>query len=142
MPSVLFVVPFIKGKARPRFSNGRAYTPKPTQAAQRQIQDAYCLKCLKRHGAVLKAPDGVPVDVTIVTRRGVLSGFRKRDGDSHADIQKPDADNIAKLVLDALNGVAYDDDSQVNGLTVYKGRRVRGATPETSIYVHWKDGND
>lgn len=33
---------------------------------------------------------------------------------------KPDTDNIAKAVLDALNGVAYKDDSQVTELSVRK----------------------
>ena len=34
--------------------------------------------------------------------------------------RKPDADNIAKVVCDALNGVAYRDDTQVCSLTVAK----------------------
>jgi Holliday junction resolvase RusA-like endonuclease len=32
--------------------------------------------------------------------------------------KKPDADNIAKVILDALNGIAYRDDTQVVDLTV------------------------
>lgn len=34
--------------------------------------------------------------------------------------KKPDCDNIAKIILDALNGIAYYDDSQVTKLVVYK----------------------
>lgn len=34
--------------------------------------------------------------------------------------KKPDADNIAKCILDGLNGVAYEDDSQVCDLRVIK----------------------
>ena len=34
--------------------------------------------------------------------------------------KKPDADNIAKVVCDALNGLAYKDDAQVIDLTVHK----------------------
>ena len=34
--------------------------------------------------------------------------------------KKPDADNIAKIILDSLNGIAYDDDSQIVELTVIK----------------------
>lgn len=34
--------------------------------------------------------------------------------------KKPDCDNIAKIVLDALNGIAYDDDSQIVNLEVQK----------------------
>lgn len=33
---------------------------------------------------------------------------------------KPDADNISKAVLDAMNGIVYNDDSQVVSLTVTK----------------------
>ena len=34
--------------------------------------------------------------------------------------KKPDADNIAKIILDSLNGLAYKDDSQVSALMVLK----------------------
>ena len=34
--------------------------------------------------------------------------------------KKPDADNIGKVVLDALNGIAYEDDKQVIELRVSK----------------------
>lgn len=34
--------------------------------------------------------------------------------------KKPDIDNITKCVLDALNGIAYHDDSQIVRLTVEK----------------------
>ena len=34
--------------------------------------------------------------------------------------KKPDSDNIAKAILDALNGVAYYDDSQIVELTIKK----------------------
>lgn len=33
---------------------------------------------------------------------------------------RPDADNLAKSVLDSLNGVAYKDDSQIATLYCYK----------------------
>ena len=33
---------------------------------------------------------------------------------------KPDADNIAKIVLDGLNGVAYKDDNQITKIEVKK----------------------
>lgn len=34
--------------------------------------------------------------------------------------KKPDADNIAKVVCDALNGIAYRDDTQITYLTISK----------------------
>ena len=35
-------------------------------------------------------------------------------------VKKPDADNIAKIICDALNGVAYRDDTQICSLEVVK----------------------
>ena len=34
--------------------------------------------------------------------------------------KKPDLDNVVKIVMDGLNGAAYDDDKQVVGLTAVK----------------------
>ena len=34
--------------------------------------------------------------------------------------KKPDCDNLAKIILDALNGIAYKDDSQVTVLHIKK----------------------
>ena len=136
MPSVTFRVPFVKGKARPRFSRGHAYTPKATSDAQETIAAAYVKAC---GGDALKASEGVPVAVAVLTTRNVRTGFRRREGDAHADLQKPDADNIAKLVLDALNGLAYADDSQVVALLVIKLPRRRGNEPTTYVGVFWGD---
>ena len=142
MTAVTFSVPFIRGKARPRFSNGRAYIPKSTKDAERVIRLEYCRASRHYHGAVVRASEDVPVTIAITTTRNVRTGFRKRDGDSHADVSKPDADNIAKLVMDALNGLAYADDSQVDRLIVEKAARVRGRKPMTLVYVSWKDANE
>ena len=34
--------------------------------------------------------------------------------------KRPDVDNLAKAVLDAMNGIAYHDDSQITQLNVVK----------------------
>ena len=34
--------------------------------------------------------------------------------------KKPDCDNVAKIILDALNKIGYADDSQIVELTVFK----------------------
>jgi Holliday junction resolvase RusA-like endonuclease len=46
--------------------------------------------------------------------------------------KKPDADNIAKIILDALNGVAYTDDTQVINLLVQKRY---GEAPEVKVEI-------
>ena len=43
-----------------------------------------------------------------------------RSGIPLKHVYKPDADNLAKFVLDALNGTFYKDDSQIYQLTVVK----------------------
>jgi crossover junction endodeoxyribonuclease RusA len=52
-----------------------------------------------------------------------------------ADRRARDIDNVIKAVSDALNGVAFDDDSQV---TEVSGRKHLGSTePRTVITVTW-----
>lgn len=105
-----------RGKGRPRFTRfGRPYTDAKTRAYEREIAAAYGANPMH---------DG-PVCVYIVARHGVPKSWPKAKqadaltGRSYA-VRKPDADNIAKIVLDALNGVAWRDDTQVIQLTVSK----------------------
>lgn len=44
--------------------------------------------------------------------------------------KKPDCDNMAKIVLDALNGIAFEDDSQVVELSI---KKEYGLNPKTQI---------
>ena len=53
-------------------------------------------------------------------RRQPLRGGYQRSGIVHADTKKPDIDNLAKFVMDSLNGVVYRDDAQVVKTTLYK----------------------
>jgi len=45
---------------------------------------------------------------------------------------KPDTDNIAKSILDSLNGIAYKDDKQVVMLTVEKWY---AEVPSVSVWI-------
>ena len=47
--------------------------------------------------------------------------------------KKPDIDNMQKAVLDALNGLAWDDDSQIVKVTAEKEYAVN---PYVHLYVH------
>lgn len=85
------------GKQRPRVVKGRAFTPKATADCERKI------KAEARNMPKLKGKIAVQIFLTYKSR------------------VRPDLDNAAKTVLDALNGVAYDDDKQVRFLTVSLG---------------------
>lgn len=138
-----FTVPFVKGWHRQRARKvGRGIQFYPC-AQDRANKDAIALSfeiaAAAQHHADPKAPKGTPVRVAVCTERPVMSSWRRRDGDSHPDVQKPDADNDAKLVLDALNGIAWEDDQQVNDLHIIKRDRTRGASPRTLVTIEWED---
>lgn len=109
----------IVGKQRPRHTRqGRVYTPPKTTA----FENLVALMWKAEHGASMAGHDG-PVRVHIHTSRQ-LAKSNPRFWLGRADTGKPDIDNIAKSVLDALNGVAYRDDSQVVGLNIEKKERT------------------
>lgn len=114
-----FWVPGIPvAKARPRVTmiggRARAYTPKKSADWEREIQ---------KH--VRMQPLQGPLIMTIVCHLPIPKSWSKK---KHAQavsgsvfpVSKPDVDNYAKSVMDALNGIAYFDDSQVVTLTCQK----------------------
>lgn len=121
MSSVSFdVFGKVKGKGRPRFTRGgHAYTPKATRDYERAIREAF-----ENAPGRPQEPFSGPIEVCIMTRRQLPNSTPKsviREPDTH----KPDVDNVAKIVLDALNGVAWVDDAQVTSLAVSKLKRTR-----------------
>lgn len=109
----------IKGKARPRFSTktGRAFTPGDTISYENWVKCCYKEQC----GIFI---DG-PVKARIEVYYKIPKSYTKkrvqaiREG-LEMPLKKPDSDNIAKIVLDSLNKIAFDDDAQVVELVVVK----------------------
>ena len=109
----------IKGKARPRFNTktGRAFTPGDTITYENWIKCCY----QEQDGKFI---DG-PVKARIEVYYKIPKSYTKkrvqaiRDG-LEMPLKKPDSDNIAKIVLDSLNKIAFDDDAQVVELIVVK----------------------
>lgn len=134
--TVMFDVPFVMGKGRVRFvkQTGRTYTPDRTAQAMYDIRSAY----LAAGGKL--APKDAEVTVHITTVRP-LPKSRPKHIESEPDIYRPDVDNIAKLVLDALNGCAWHDDTQVTELVVGKCERVREVTEQTVVWISWEVPN-
>lgn len=101
-----FVVPGEPvSKARARFTNyrspGRVYTPEKTLTAERNVRAAYVAA-------------GGRLDPSTDLAYGVIAHFYC------GTRQRRDIDNMAKLILDGLNGVAWPDDVQVLELTLQK----------------------
>lgn len=99
-----------KGKQRPRVVRGHAFTPQETKDYEQMI--AMLWKC-ERYGISDK-----PIEIDITAFYLVPKSWSKkkqeavRSGDIKPTV-KPDIDNIVKIVLDGLNGVAFTDDKQV-----------------------------
>lgn len=111
------------GKGRPRFrSTGRfvqTYTPKKTKDAENEIAKAYKEKYPEggfgENPCAMKIEAYFPIPVS--TKRE-LAQKMKQGQIRHT--KKPDADNVIKIVADALNGLAYSDDKQLTQITIIK----------------------
>lgn len=109
-----------QGKARPRFDgrSGRTYTPKNTKKYEETVRVCFlrAYRSTRLSGeieAVITAQFSVPKSVSNSKRAAML------DGKINPTV-KPDADNIIKAILDALNGYAYRDDAAVTKVTAVK----------------------
>ena len=108
------------GKGRPRVTarSGKfahAYTPKKTKEFEEAIRFEFIASNCESMPVYAK---GKALKVTMVFAFGVPKSYskKKRDACLRGDIQhtkKPDADNVAKAVADALEGYAYESDAQI-----------------------------
>lgn len=112
-----------RGKQRPRFTRVadyiRTYTPKETKDYEFCIKEEYNKQCGKYF-----EPD-IPLRAVIYAYFKIPTAFSKKkvemaENDLIRPMIKCDADNIAKVILDALNGVAYYDDKFIADLRVIK----------------------
>ena len=109
------------GKQRPRFSRKgtvvRTYTPRQTAEYERLVKESY----IAAGGEKLEGAIGVTIRGYFEPPRSTSKKQRQKMLSGEIGYtKKVDADNLAKSILDALNGVAYADDAQVSFLLVYK----------------------
>lgn len=115
------VIGDIKGKARPRVNTYtcKAYTPENTKDYEMLIKQYF----------KLKYPRYVPlenrVSVKIVAQFKIPKTTTKKDRalieeGKLSPTKKPDIDNIVKIILDALNKMAFKDDNQITKIEVEK----------------------
>jgi len=109
------------GKQRPRYSSvtGKMYTPTATRSFEEKVKWAFMSKY-----NIETEPSTKPFKARILARfeppKSISNKKREELINSIEYTKKPDADNIAKIILDSLNGLAYKDDSQVSILLVEK----------------------
>lgn len=105
-------------KGRPRMTKaGIAYTPAKTVNYEVLVKELFIISRQKMlEGELIAYIDayfGIPKSTPKKKYPDMVNGQIR-------PTKRPDLDNIAKTVLDALNGLAYSDDSQVVSLTVDK----------------------
>lgn len=124
--------PIPKGRPRtqrPGAVARRPYTPIRTRNFESRVKDAAAAYQVRRIVG--------PVELLIVARWSWPKSYlRKRTVLEEAfKSTGADADNIAKAIQDALNGIAFDDDRQVSRLVIEKRFAEQGAPPETLVWI-------
>lgn len=122
-----------KGKERPRFYGGHAYTAPAQFEHEHQIRKAW----MDKYGMEPVATD-CPVAVIVSFSKPLPKSVKQ----PRPWIQVPDIDNLAKSVLDALNGVAFVDDKQIVRLQAVKQSQRPESVAGISITVVHFDGSD
>lgn len=96
-------------KGRPRVAmRGKfphVYTPPTTKAWEDEVRTQLTAQVLEKG---FKKIESGPIKVL------VMFVFKKPS--------KADVDNLGKSILDAANGILYEDDSMINNLTLLKGQ--------------------
>lgn len=110
----------------------RAYMPRgPHETIRDEIRLRWGLR---------PASGPVGVKIAIRLRRPKAKLWKRkatvREWDTRKGPPGGDVDNFAKLILDALNGFAYVDDSQVGELIVHKFTAAGGEHPKVTVEVY------
>lgn len=106
-------------KGRPRMTKrGHTYTPKRTVDYERMVQTLFHAEygSPKLEGPILLQLDlyfGIPKSRSKAARKRMQQGMER-------PCKRPDLDNCLKAIADALNGVAYKDDSQIVAAVIQK----------------------
>lgn len=114
-----------------RFVHGSVYHPKngPDAEYRRAIETAASFY----QGPLLERP--LRVEIDFVFPRHKTRIWKTKPMPAYPHTQKPDADNTGKVVLDALTGKIWLDDSFVCEKHVYAWRAAGGELPRTVITI-------
>jgi len=112
--------PVSKSRARftKRGSRTFAYTPQKTHDGEKAVAAAF----------VASVPAGYAADGEY--HFGVSASF------FNASRQRRDVDNMLKLILDGLNGVAWADDNQVTEVTARKSYELEKSEARTEVTIY------
>lgn len=122
------------GKARARVTTvggfARAYTPSKTKKWEAAFAAHYAALSKRK-------PLDVPCSVVINARFSLPKSYHKKRSKVSASphVSKPDLDNIVKIALDALNGVAWTDDKLIVEVAADKWTLAQGEEGYVDVTV-------
>lgn len=129
-----FIVPGEpKPQGRPRFStaNGVMRTFDPKDSTDFKSRVAFFAK----YNGIVLSEAALRVGIEIYLKRPKSKCRAKDSQDKIPCMTRPDCDNFGKGVCDALNGIAWRDDSQVQELLIRKWYHEIGGTPRTHVTI-------
>jgi Holliday junction resolvase RusA-like endonuclease len=99
------------GKQRPKFGKGFTYTPQKTVNYETLVKEMY----LQKHfGKKLNGALSMTIWATFsIPKSASKAKCQQMIDHKIRPTKKPDCDNITKIICDALNKIAYDDDAQI-----------------------------
>jgi len=122
------------GKGRPRFARMgtfiKTYTDKDTLSYENLVKVSFRqVHC----GNPKEGPIKVEVRAYFPIPKSVTKKFRTEASNENMPVtKKPDGDNIIKIILDALNQIAYKDDAQIYDVRCIK---VYSENPRTVVKI-------
>ena len=136
-PVIVFTVPLIPAaKGRPRFARVgqfvRTFTPAKTEEAERNF-----VALAAPHAPAAPFDGPVGIDLTFMFPIPTSWPKWKQEAAAAGEVEhtsKPDADNVQKLVLDALTGTGrwFRDDAQI---TTLRSRKLYAAATGTIVRI-------
>jgi len=122
------------GKGRPRFTRtGHIYTPDKTRKYEMRLAAAGSDEMVSLGIDPTSEPCKVLIRAQFEIPKSWTKAKKLQAEQREIFPGKPDLDNVAKIVLDAFNGVVFEDDAQVYELRVLKGY----GDPCLSVAVSW-----
>ena len=117
-------------KGRPQFFNGHAVTPLKTRKAEEAAAEAWAMQA-----GFIPITGPVKMDIAFFLETPQSWSRKKQAAANRREIRpvkRPDLDNLVKLIQDALNGLAYQDDKQIQEINA---RKWYSSKPRTVITI-------
>lgn len=135
-------------RAGRNYKTGRSYIPAESAEYRQRIQAAYRASIDEDDEPFDKSiPLAMTIVVTLPLEIKKSWSKSKRDMVENGEMRAigkntGDVDNYAKAVQDALNGLAYHDDSQIVSLKVIKKYQELDGVPSTFVMIEESDDDE